>query len=307
MIIAAFIFFALTRAEIVERMRAPVLTQADGLVRVFADCPEDMRREYQGPIASYAAQVAHRLYAAAKMKERHFERPSIIVHIGDARTNIATVVTRLSTNDGAVVTRLYLKSPSGADLNAFEVELARAFYRAVHAREISPREARDILDAADPAKRNALSRARLEAFLRGDRAEQGATSDEDWDEAHLTLLRKVIEVGVATKRDVLTFASRLYLYPPHFSEPFEGGARSLSFREAIACAPRDRRIPLLAQRKAAEVALFGGGRSTELALAAFAYRRFLEDLAAREATAEDLEKKLNEADRLLQTAWEKAK
>ena len=39
---------ALTRAEIIERMRAPVVTQADGMVQVFADCPEDMRRELEG-------------------------------------------------------------------------------------------------------------------------------------------------------------------------------------------------------------------------------------------------------------------
>ena len=52
---------ALTRAEILERFRAPVVTQADGLVKVYADCPDDMRREYQGPIGSFAAETVKTL------------------------------------------------------------------------------------------------------------------------------------------------------------------------------------------------------------------------------------------------------
>ena len=52
---------ALTRAEIVQRMRAPVVTQAEGLVRVFANCPEDMRREFQSPVARFAAETVYSL------------------------------------------------------------------------------------------------------------------------------------------------------------------------------------------------------------------------------------------------------
>ena len=47
MTFAALLLLALTRAEIVQRMRAPVITQSEGLVRVYADCPEDVRREFQ--------------------------------------------------------------------------------------------------------------------------------------------------------------------------------------------------------------------------------------------------------------------
>ena len=39
---AAIFAAALTRAEIIERFKAPVATRVDGLVEVFADCPTDM-------------------------------------------------------------------------------------------------------------------------------------------------------------------------------------------------------------------------------------------------------------------------
>ena len=36
---AAILLFALTRAEIIERLKAPPITDMDGLVQVYADCP----------------------------------------------------------------------------------------------------------------------------------------------------------------------------------------------------------------------------------------------------------------------------
>ena len=36
---------ALTRAELIERFKAPPLTKVSGLVQVVADCPAEMRRE----------------------------------------------------------------------------------------------------------------------------------------------------------------------------------------------------------------------------------------------------------------------
>ena len=47
MLFAVIAMLALTRAELVARMKAPVLTMSEGLVQVYADCPEDMRIEYQ--------------------------------------------------------------------------------------------------------------------------------------------------------------------------------------------------------------------------------------------------------------------
>lgn len=305
--ILAFLLLALTRAEIVERMRAPVVTQADGMVRVFANCPEDMRREFQGPVASFAATTLERLYRGERMRPVAFESPAIIIHLGDVRTNVTAVTARVATNESRVVTRIYVPSPGFADLEALRTELVKGFYRAVRARECSDAEAYAAYVRADPDARRRLSRERIESFLRGDRAAKGAgVDDEAWDEEHLALMRKVLEVGVATRRDVATFASRLFLRPPFFSEPFRAGARSLSFREAVAERGRDGRLAPLARQKAVEVALYGGGRSAELGVAAQAFVVFL-DAFASGADDEDLVAKLTLAENLLKHAWETAK
>ena len=68
MLLLSLALLALTRAEIIERFKAPVVTQADGLVRVFADCPEDMRREFQSPIARFAADTVQTLYQGLAKK-----------------------------------------------------------------------------------------------------------------------------------------------------------------------------------------------------------------------------------------------
>ena len=297
---------ALTRAEIVQRMRAPVITRADGLVRVFANCPEDMRREYQGPVARYAADTVSLLYRGLKMKPVRFESPRVIVHLGDVRTNVADVVTRVATNDAEVMTRIYLKSPGGADLVRFRTEIARAFYRTVCKTELSESEALRALNAADPDYHVAVRREKLEKWLAGDRSEQGAATDEEWDEEHLTLMRKVLKVGVASRRDVLTFASRLYLYPPCFNEPFEGGRTSVSFGEAIGLADADPRIRILAREKIVEIAAFGGGRSEELRAAAVAYVEFLRVLSGGESDGKSPEDLLLNANKRLELALESA-
>ena len=298
---------ALTRAEIVQRMRAPVVTQAEGLVRVFANCPEDMRREFQRPVARFAAETVYGLYRGLRRKPERFESPRIIVHLGDVRTNVASVVTRVATNeDASVTTRIYLKSPGGADISRFRREVARAFYRAVLGRELSEAEAVRALQEADPSYRVSVLRKKLEAWLAGDRSEQKLADDEAWDEEHLTLMRKVLEVGVASRRDVQTFASRLFLYPPIFGDPFEGGLRELSFREAIPLAKKDPRIRLLATRKAMEVAVFGAGRGEAMSAAAEAYVGFLKDLSLGETSEKDLSDALTNADKCLEMAWEGA-
>ena len=38
-VLAAFALLALSRAELIERFKAPVLTQADVMVSVYANCP----------------------------------------------------------------------------------------------------------------------------------------------------------------------------------------------------------------------------------------------------------------------------
>ena len=85
---------ALTRAELLDRLKAPPVTQLDGLVQVYGDCPADMRREYQLPIASYVSDICRRLYAADNKRPQKFTDPGIVVRIGDVRTNIAEVVSR---------------------------------------------------------------------------------------------------------------------------------------------------------------------------------------------------------------------
>lgn len=307
MLFCLIAMLALTRAEIVQRMRAPVNTQADGLVRVFANCPEDMRREYQSPVARFAADTVALLYRGEKRKPVRFERPGIIIHLGDVRTNITDVVARVTTNENEVTTRIYLKSPGGADLGRFRTEVVRAFYRAVCRRELSDSDAREKFNSFDPEYQVAQRRAQLEAWLAGDRSKQGTVHDETWDEEHLTLLRKVLQIGVSSRRDVLTFASRLYLYPLYFDEAFEGGRRSLSFKEAIHLARKDLRIRLLAMKKSVEVAVFGGGRSEELASAAEAYVEFLQELSKGEKSEKEMEDLLLNADKRLELAFERAR
>ena len=43
-LIATILLAALTKAEIIDRFRAAPVTQLDGLVQVYGDCPADMRR-----------------------------------------------------------------------------------------------------------------------------------------------------------------------------------------------------------------------------------------------------------------------
>ena len=115
MTILAIALLALTRAEIVQRMRAPVITQADGMVRVYASCAEDVRREYQHPVASFAAETVKTLYGGLSVPRRRFASPAIIIHIGDVRTNDTTVAAKVATNGAEVVTRIYLRNPATSD------------------------------------------------------------------------------------------------------------------------------------------------------------------------------------------------
>ena len=298
MLLAGLVLMALTRAEIIERFRSPVVTQADGLVKVYADCPEDMRREFQSPIARFAADTVQTLYQGLAKKPVRFGKPGIVISVGDVRTNLADVVTSVTTNDGRVVTRLKVKAPGYADLYRLRLEVIRGFYRAVEGRELSEDEAVAAYRQAVPELRVYDERQKLEDWLAG----RGTTDDEEG----LKLMRRIFEPGKASRRDVLIFASRLYLYPPQRDVRLAGKYESLSFREAAKFGRIDPLTRLVAYQKANDLPVLGGGRGEELSAAAMAYRQFLIDFAAGQKSEAELLNMLDDADTKLNVAMEKA-
>lgn len=297
-LLATVLLLALTRAEIIERMRAPVVTQASGFVQVYADCPEAMRREFQSPVARFAADTAEQLYRGLKMRPVAFRRPALIVHLGDVRTNVTDVVVRTSTNDARVVTRIYLPAPGSSDLLRLRLETVKAFYRAVRKVEVTDAEALRAYRLADPLFRIADERRKLEEWLVG----KGGHDDE----YALSLMRKVLQPGVASRRDVLIFASRLFLYPPYIDQPFAGKFDCLSFRDALDHAAVDPGIRIVAHFKANEMAVVGGGRGDALREAAESYAAFLWAFAKGDRTRGELLQLLDTADAKLRRAWEEA-
>ena len=301
-LLAAALMLALTRAEIIERFRAPVITKANGFVQVFADCPADMRREYQVPVASFAANLCTRLSQAAGLKSPRYEEPGIIVYIGDERTNRTDVIVRPATrDDGSAFTRFYLPAPGFSDVERFRLEVAKAFHRAALKREIDDDAARRAMIDADPKLRIAAEYARLEKWLKG--SLEGPCDDEEY----LKLARSVLAPGVARTSDVLRFASRLRLYPKAFDVPFCRRYRDCTFEQAIELAGLDPRVRFAALEKAPFVVAYGGGRGDELTAAAEAYSTFLFALARYTQTKDELKSLLDEADVKLELALEAAR
>ena len=290
---------ALTRAEIIERFKSPVITQADGLVKVYADCPEDMRREFQMPIASFAAETVKTLYQGRAKKAERFVKPGIVIYVGDVRTNLAEVVAQVSTNDGQVVSRIRVRAPGYADICRFRTEIVKAFARSVEHKELTDAEAAELYRSADPALRVFDDRMKLEGWLAG-----CGTCD---DEEGLKLMRKVFEPGRASRRDILIFASRLYLYPPQRDARFLGRFDCLSFREALKFGRIDPLVRLMAYDKANALPVLGGGRGEELTAAADAYRTFLLEFAKGDKGEQELLALLDDADVKLNVAFEQAK
>ena len=299
-LLAIAALFALSRAELVERFKAPVITQSDGLVKVYANCPEDMRREYQSPMASFAADTVKTLQRGFSSKPVRFAAPGIAIHVGDVRTNDTSVVAHAATNGGSVVTHIYVRAPGSADLARLRLEVVKAYCRCVRREELSDDEAIAAYRAGDPAMRIEDERWRLEEWLATGR---GVKDDEDG----LRLIRKVVEPGVASRRDVLVFASRLYLYPPLYGQRFVGKYDCISFRDAVRLAPFAPVVRILALRKASEIPAYGGGRGDDMTAAASAYTRFLLALAGGESGEDDLVKLLDDADTLLNVAYEKSR
>ena len=297
-LLASILLLALTRAEILERMKAPVITQVEGLVQVYSNCPEDMRREFQMPIASFAAETVKTMYRGLGMRTQRFSKPGIVIHVGDVRTNDTEVIARVSTNGERIVSRIYLKSPGYADVNQLRLEVVKGFYRSVVQKELTDEAALKAYRLADPEERLRDERMRLEDWLAG-----RGTSD---DEEGLRLMRKIFAPGRASRRDVLIFASRLFLYPPAHDLVFAGRYKVLSFREAIKFAKIDPCIRIMASLKANEMPVMGGGKGEVLSSAAAAYRAFLLALGDVDKEDDELKELLEEADIKLNLAFEKA-
>lgn len=297
MVLCLIALLALTRAEIIERMRAPVVTQADGFVQVFADCPEDMRREFQSPMARFAADVVQTLKSAERGKRERSRRAGVVIHIGDVRTNLTEVTSRAVTNDTRVFTRIRVRAPAYADLERLRLEVIKAYFRANGAGDLDDVAATHAWRRANPAMRIADERRALEDWF---------CSGKGSDEEGFRLMRKVMKPGFASRRDVLLFASRLYLYPPHYDQRFVGGLDVVSFRDAIAASRKDLLVRAVALSRADMLLVFGGGRGERLAAAAAAYRTFLLELASGRKSDEELADLLDEADILLNIAYEKS-
>ena len=297
---AAFLLLALTRAEVIERMKSPVITQCEGLVQVYANCPEDMRREYQMPVASFAAETVKTLYGGLGIKPTRYARPGIVIHLGEVRTNDTSVIVRVATNDARVVSRIFVPSPGYADIDRLRLEVVKGFMRTVKGASLDDAAAKAFYRKADPACRVADERQGLEDWLSGRRVEGD-------DEHYIALMRKVIEPGKATRRDILVFASRHFLYPQTFDSPFCGRFDGLSFREAVKAAGADPRVRVAAYLKANEMLVFGGGRTPALNDAAKAYWLFLLELARFEKGEDELLALLEAAEDKLNVAYEETK
>ena len=301
---------ALTRAEIIERFKAPPITKVNGLVQVFADCPQDMRREFQLPVVDFAADICRKLEAKEGLKSPRFDEPGIVVYIGEERTNRTDVIVRMQKRDtGPGFTRIYLPAPGFSDVDRFRLEVAKAFYRCAVGKELDDVAAREAIIASDPELRIRDEYSRLHEWQSGV-GPNGVFSNRDAykvDEEYLKLARSIIQPGFASREDVLRFASRLRLYPKAFDVPIAGRYRDCTFADAIDLVAIDPRIRLFAYDKAPLVVAYGGGRSEELSAAAVAYSEFLLSLTRQDKTKEELRIQLEAADTLLNIALEKAR
>lgn len=294
-ILSAILVLALTRAEIIERFRSPPITQVEGLVQVYADCPADMRDEYQMPVARFVANICRKLYDAGVAKPRRFQDPGIVVHIGSVRTNVTDVVSSIdSRTNGDRFMRITLPAPEFADMNLLCLAVVRGFSVALLDEDIDNDKAFRMLRSSDPALRLADERAELMRWR-----EKGEFAEGRDDEYYLKQLRKVADPGNASREDVLVFASRLMLYPPYYNLPFCGRYTGCTFREAIELAKKDPVVRFVAVSKAREVLVFGAGRGDQMSAAAEAYASFLREVARGEKSAAELEEMLTDAEQKL--------
>lgn len=304
-VFASILLLALTPAELVERLQMPVVTKAQGLVQVYADCSEDMRQEFQMPVASFVADLCDRLARGLGVKRTRLHAPGIVLHLGDIRTNVTDVIVRTVTRrDGRTYTRMTLPAPGHADVARLRLEIVKAFYREFFSREIDAYEAAAALRLVEPALR---VNDRYDLLRQWTETGSIDTNSVAWiafaangaqptDETMIALARTVLNPGRANADDVMRFASRLQLYPPTFDAPFCGKFHSCTFREAIELGKVDPRVRFMAYFKARQVLVLGGGRGEGLAAAAAAYATFLKELVRGKESAPELIARLDAAD-----------
>ena len=296
-VLAAILAASLSRAEMVERLKAPVLTSVDGLVQVYANCPRDMREEYQQPVSKFASSLCDRLYSSFAERRRHFQHPGMLIFVGDVRTNIADVVSVPFEREGAKATRIYIPAPGHADLDQLRNAVVRAFFRAVRGEELDDAGVRKALLRAYP---DVLADYRYEEMARWANGEKVDSDDEEM----LKLCRSVLVPGEARPADILRFASRLYLYPAFYGTPFCGKCHCCDFRMAVDLAAKDPSVRIAALGKIQEVAAYGGGRGDKMLAASKAYSDFLLELARFDKPREKLLDMLDDADTKLNVAME---
>ena len=276
-ILLAIAMLALTRAEIIERMKAPPLTMVQGLVSVYGNCDSARRREYQQPIAGFAADICRKLYAGNGLKESRFTSPRIVITIGDEQAAVTNVISTIRERDGEKQLRISLPSPEHSDVEALRAAVARGFFLAVKDVELSDEEAMREYRKTDPVLRAEDSMRALDAWRK-----EGESSGEEADEDFLKTMRTVHVPGMIFKSEAAVFGSRLYLYPDNYRFPFAGKYTELSFLEAIRVRHQDMRVRLAALKKVTEVVAFGGGHGEEMDDLVEGYSKFLRELATGE-------------------------
>ncbi|MBO5647818.1 MAG: hypothetical protein J6S30_03540 [Kiritimatiellae bacterium] len=299
--LAVILAAALTRAELIDRLKTPPMTSASGLVRVYANCPEDMRSEFHRPVTKFVTKTCEALSLSTGLRFPRFAEPGIIVSIGSVRTNDTRVLERVyKRGDGTSYTQIYLPAPGFSDIQKFKLAIARAFALAVEKKAISIDEAVRLLRGINKSERISYNYAEIDRWLKGEKTELD-------DEGMMKLCRTVIEPGVARQSDVLRFASRLYLYPPYYAFPFAGKSHRCTFAQAIELMDIDPFVRFVALDKASQVIAYGGGRSEYLGDAAKAYSDFLLEIARAKKSKEELAAMLDKADLKLNIALEEAR
>lgn len=295
MFFASVLMLALTRAELIERMRTPPVTVVQGMVSVYADCGAERRNKYQKPVATFAGDICRELYAGCRIGERRFAECAIEIHLGDDTSGATNVIAAIRERaDGTRRMKILMPSPEHADMKALETAIVRGFALAVRNEELDDEGARKFLRTIDPVARAEDELAALDAWR-----DEGRFDGEMDDEAYLKNMRTVHVPGRILAPELRTFASRLYLYSGYERESLAGHGNMLSFREAAALRDSDPRIRLAAYRKITELMVFGGGHGDAMDAVVAAYCAFLNELAAGQDDSELLGKMLDAAEKQL--------
>jgi hypothetical protein len=301
MLAAVILFFVtLSRADWIERLKAPSVIKNEGLIEVSGFCDPQVRSEFQLPVAANASRICDELCDELKIKPVKYKKSRIFIVLGDnLTTNNEVSVSYSKLDSGEIYAKIRLPSPGYADIEKFSREVSRAFFTAINNRTISDSELEVLLRNANPALRLDDDYKALDDWSKKGIYRKGWT-----DEDYLKLLRKVKKPGSYRKEDVLVFSSRLYLYPEHFAEPFCGTYFLCTFKDAIKYAKIDINVRKAALAKSSELLVFGSGRGDKFAKMAKSYSNFLLALASGKASESVLEEILKIADRQLNEVME---